>query len=549
MKINRKATGAVLLILLMGIGVTLMSCQKKEAGVTVSVQENDGPFVPYTEMVTILVPIIQQNGTNAPKGETLEDNFVTRFYTEKLNIKFKSAWTVDETSANEKLNAAVASNELPDMFNTNVETLGRLIKAGQVQPLDEVYEKYASPRLRDIVESQEGRGLLPGFVDNKHYALPIVADGFPVMMFFRKDWLDKLGLKVPATIDEMLIVARAFRDNDPDGNGINDTIAFALDRDFGQIRAGINALGNPLGAYTGIWIPDGSGGLVYGGIQPAIKELLTLMRQMYAEGLFDKEFAIKDVNKAAQDIAADKVGIYSGPFWAPLFPLMMSVQNNPSADWVVSPLMANKDGKRIVQTSIPISGLFVVRAGYPHPDALIKAMNLWAEMFHGEYAEDFNQLVATEKYIDIMGVWQNYNLPYFFQHPDKNIYLSDNVIEALKKNDESICFNQESRRTYEAIINGGLEGWGQNKVFGEGGTIQILKAYKDFVPDEFLGAPTTTMTLRTATLEKLENEAYFSVIMGEPVDTTFNKFVNDWKSQGGDQITKEVNDWYKSVRQ
>jgi putative aldouronate transport system substrate-binding protein len=35
--------------------------------------------------------------------------------------------------------------------------------------------------------------------------------------------------------------------------------------------------------------------------------------------------------------------------------------------------------------------------------------------------------------------------------------------------------------------------------------------------------------------------------MGSPI-STFDTFVRDWKAQGGDTITKEVSDWYKSVK-
>jgi putative aldouronate transport system substrate-binding protein len=51
----------------------------------------------------------------------------------------------------------------------------------------------------------------------------------------RKDWLDKLGLKMPATIDELLAVGKAFTFNDPDGNGRNDT--------YGFTSAGNNGIG------------------------------------------------------------------------------------------------------------------------------------------------------------------------------------------------------------------------------------------------------------------------------------------------------------------
>jgi ABC-type glycerol-3-phosphate transport system substrate-binding protein len=42
----------------------------------------------------------------------------------------------------------------------------------------------------------------------------------------RQDWLDKLGLKMPTTPEELIAVGQAFTFNDPDGNGRNDTYGF-----------------------------------------------------------------------------------------------------------------------------------------------------------------------------------------------------------------------------------------------------------------------------------------------------------------------------------
>ncbi|MNF06612.1 hypothetical protein D3C80_2066010 [compost metagenome] len=48
-------------------------------------------------------------------------------------------------------------------------------------------------------------------------------------------------------------------------------------------------------------------------------------------------------------------------------------------------------------------------------------------------------------------------------------------------------------------------------------------------------------------LSKLERESYLKIIYGEqPVDY-FDEFVKQWKLNGGDQIIKEVNEWYKET--
>jgi putative aldouronate transport system substrate-binding protein len=538
----------VLLFLVAGIaGQVFAGGRRAEGGSGVPMPANDGPLVPYDKALEITVPLSIYSNMFFPEGENFERNFVTNFYTEKLNILWKGKWTVDSSQSEEKLNAAVASNDLPDMFSASYELLGRLIKAGQVQAIGDVYEKYATPRLREICNYQDGRGFLAGSSGGKLYALPVANDFADnvAMLFIRKDWLDKLNLSIPTTMDELLTVARAFRDRDPDGNGRNDTIAIALDMAWGQTRAGINSLANPLGAYASIWIPDGTGGLKYSSIQPEMKAALQLMQNLYKEGLLDREFAVKDGGKVAEDIAAGKIGIFPGVFWSSLWPLQSTIDNNPNADWVPCPISVNNQGKRVTQNKIFSYFTVVVRAGFDHPEALIKGMNLWAEMFHGEYADHFNSLLSTPQYMPVADGWHNLGKPVYFMHPEKNIFLSENFIQAWNAQNINLCTTGEARNRYDLVSAGGSQGWAHKKFLME--AEPVLKQYDSFVYDEFVGAPTNTMILRTAYLTKLEDETFFSIIMGDPI-SKFDSFVNEWRTQGGDIITGEVSNWYRSVR-
>ncbi len=554
----KKLTKQVLTVLL-GSSLLLASCQggtpteesKNTEGSkgndTTQGESEDGPFTPYESPLEITVPLSDGANVFYVEGENAESNFVTDFYTEKLNIVWKGKWNVDSSQAGEKLNAAVASNDLPDMFEATPELQGRMIKAGQIQPLQEVYEKYASDRLKEIAGYQDGRGFLSGKQGENIYSMPVAGDfaNNIAMLFIRKDWLDKLKLEVPETLDELVAVAEAFRDQDPDGNGEDDTVAIAFDKNLGQDRASINALSNPLNAYSGIWISDDNDGLQYSSIQPEMKEALEFMQKLYADGLLDKEFAVKDGGKVAEDIAAGKVGIFPGVFWSSLWPLAGSIDNNENADWVPVPISLNQDNKRVTQNKVFSPNGFVVREGFENPEALIKSMNLWAEMFHGEYADHFNSMLSTEKYMPIADNWHTYAKPGFFQHPEKNVHLSDNFIEMWDAQDIDLAKTGEARNRYEIIMAGGSQGWAHKKFLTE--AEPVLKLYDDFVYDEYVGPPTDTMVLRTANLNKLEYESFISIIMGESLDL-FDQFVEDWLSQGGEDITKEVNAWYSSVQ-
>ena len=145
---------------------------------------------------------------------------------EKLNINLK---LVTEPASNSdqdtKINAAAAANNLPDVFMVNRDpTLFKLVQNGLVAPVDKLLPlmptrtktHYYDPD-RNLLATWDG--VLYGLADPG--TLPHI-DGLVV----RKDWLDKLGLKAPTTLDEFLTVAKAFTEKDPDGNGKNDTYGY-----------------------------------------------------------------------------------------------------------------------------------------------------------------------------------------------------------------------------------------------------------------------------------------------------------------------------------
>ena len=55
------------------------------------------------------------------------------------------------------------------------------------------------------------------------------------------------------------------------------------------------------------------------------------------------------------------------------------------------------------------------------------------------------------------------------------------------------------------------------------------------------------MVEREVDAGKNAERAFIKIILGEPIDA-FDKFVEDWKKLGGDQMTQEVNDWYASTK-
>ena len=84
---------------------------------------------------------------------------------------------------------------------------------------------------------------------------------------------------------------------------------------------------------------------------------------------------------------------------------------------------------------------------------------------------------------------------------------------------------------------------------GQKSIYEYLAANMDeLLPNLFNTEPTDTMKKNWEQLQTMEKQIYTNIVYGkEPVDA-FDKFVEDWLAQGGEQITKEVNEWYKTVK-
>ena len=169
---------------------------------------------------------------------------------DELNINLTYVIVPTGADGEAKLNAAAAANELPDLFqvvSANNDARGalvRLVDLGLVAPVEELM-----PLMPERVKTHYNDQLLIDLVTfNDHqYGLP-EPPPLPKRegLVIRKDWLDKLGLEVPTTPEELLEVAVAFTEQDPDGNGQNDTYGIG-----GFINQ--QGLGNRFDFITGAW--------------------------------------------------------------------------------------------------------------------------------------------------------------------------------------------------------------------------------------------------------------------------------------------------------
>lgn len=188
-----------------------------------SVEPTPEPTVP-PEPVDIT---LWAQATVTEAGPPPDDWIAYDIIRERLNINLTYVIMPTGSDGEAVLNAAAAANELPDFFqmvsaaNDPRATLYRLVDLGLVAPVDDlmplmpqrVATHYNDPLLIDLVT-----------FNGHQYGLP-EPPPLPKRegLVIRLDWLNSLGLEPPTTLEELFDVAVAFTEQDPDGNGLDDT--------------------------------------------------------------------------------------------------------------------------------------------------------------------------------------------------------------------------------------------------------------------------------------------------------------------------------------
>ncbi|MEF2245355.1 extracellular solute-binding protein [Paenibacillus sp. IITD108] len=513
-------------------------------------QTADDPLGKYDPPIEITSVRVVSSAYKYADGDDISNNVWTRAYENELGIKLKYNWVVNSDQGAQKTNLTISSGDIPQFMTVNATQMEQLAEAGLIMDLTDAYEKYASPLTKKIMTQDGTRALESAKIDGKLMGIPAATSSIDnaQMLWIRTDWLEKLNLPVPQTMDDVLKIAEAFTLQDPDGNNQDDTIGLVIHKDLTAGVADLEGFFNGYHAYPSIWIKDESGQLVYGNIQPEMKPALLKLQELYKAGYIDKEFGVKDVVKASEWMASGKAGLIFGTMSNSLWPLNESKSNDPNADWNPYPIVSIDEKPALTkQLGFAVNNYLVVKKGTPHPEAGIKMVNLYVEKGWGEKAEPgvyfVNNGIETFKYAPFT-LW-----PY-----RKNMDQHINIAKVLQGQAEVSSLNAEDVDIFERIktyreTGKDASNWGYDRVFGDkGSSYEIISNYianNQLIRNEFAGNSTKTWIEKSESLKTLEQEAITRIIMGASIDE-FDTFVDNWMKLGGSEITKEVNEWYSN---
>lgn len=201
---------------------------------------------------------------------------------DKTNILLKPTLSENVTDMDQALALAVAAKNIPDVvYDWKQENFNKYGTQGALIPLNDLIEEHA-PNYKKFLEENSDIKYFSTADDGNIYFIPFITDGeASTAWFIRQDWLDKLNLETPNTVEELHDVMVAFRDGDPNGNGQKDEVPY-----FGP-QGDLGGLFSLFDAYDSFRYQNGK--VTFGPLEDNYLKAVTEVAKWYKEGLIDKE--------------------------------------------------------------------------------------------------------------------------------------------------------------------------------------------------------------------------------------------------------------------
>ncbi len=191
----------------------------------------------------------------------------------------------------EALNLMLASGAIPDIVGSSrlKDFVNQYGPEGAFIPLNDLIDEHA-PNLKAYFDERPNVRAALTAADGNMYYIPYLPDGkYGRAYWIRTDWLNKLGLEVPQTVDEFEAALRAFKTQDPNGNGLADEVPYFARQwpEFIRLVTLWDGRSSGSDTYHDFMVVDGKMAHPYAG--EGYREGIKNLARWYAEGLVDAE--------------------------------------------------------------------------------------------------------------------------------------------------------------------------------------------------------------------------------------------------------------------
>lgn len=484
----------------------------------------------------------QQEGAPEERSEPIEISWlsfdfpqedgtiVQRHLEERFNVKLNNI-RIDRTNWKDQLNIRLASGELPDVWLlwgiADVSAYSSQNLLAEL-PVEEI--KANIPNMAKLIDERDPFAWSNGLIDGKNYGIPITnLDGaYPLLPYYNTEWLKAIGYDAPpTTLEELEDVVYKFRNNDPDGNNRKDTYgltgkaaASSLDESFPYVFGAFDV--QPTS-----WVDDGNGGIVYGMTTERAREAFKLLNKWFKDGVLDPEFITADNKKHETDFANGRVGV-------------------TSASWTVMRPSQREHVKNTDTNYFDVAyGNPVAAEGYTG-HAL--AWGLTSNYF-GMGADVDKTPGKREKIYEILNaMYSDTELMKFLMFGEEGVH--HDVVDGLP--------------VVKTEVKDGMKNLGFGNFYGllagkavEFEPLRLQKRDIEWRTEMSEGVPLIidkgkfhlSSRVKYPDLPNFEKEYFIKFITGEAdLDAGFDDFVAQWNRIGGEVLTQEANEIYKSNR-
>lgn len=439
---------------------------------------------------------------------------IEKLIEEKTNTKLEIQWVPDGTY-DEKVNASFATGTLPQV--TLLKNAASLINMRDAIRNGQFWE--IGPYLQDYpnLSKLKPEVLKNTAVDGKIYAIyrevPLSRQG----IIYRKDWADKLGLGAPTTIDEFYEMLKQFKENDPDGNGQNDTIPLTDRNDlvYGAFKTVSSWFGTPnnWGEKDGQLLPEF--------MFPEYVETMKFFKKLHQEGLINQDFPVTSKTDQQNLLTTGKAGVYIGAMGdvSSLEPKVLEI--NPDAELdVQNKIDGGPNGFGV--WSVPGYGSVTL-----FPKTAIKT------------EEDLKQVLS---FVDQLMSPELANLIYWGIEGEHHTLEDGQVIttEDTKLWDREVKPYQVLQVGGPLTVEGFLEAKHTRPVKAKAEAL-IVENNDFLIEDPAAALDSKTYNEKGVQLQELIKDATYRFMLGDIDEDGFQAAVDNWLNSGGQQIIDEFN--------
>jgi putative aldouronate transport system substrate-binding protein len=431
-----------------------------------------------------------------------------------------------------------SKKDLPEILMLSGDADGSyLIKYaedGVLIPLNDLIDKYA-PNLKKMLD------------DNPAYKQAVTLPNGEIVALgnlnastlntkslqIRKDWLDKLNIGEVKSPEDLMNAAKAFVNNDPNGNSKKD--------EFGIMGGGINDY-RQIGTAFGLSLVTGSGWSVRDGkvtyefIIPEYKAYLEWMNKAYNEGLIPKDFQTATGDVLTERNSKNLLGIRARDSLTEFVnynnPENTTQKNTPGAVW----MPINFENEGVVYPMEAVAALWRTYGITSNAKDPIAAIRLLDYVVAGEG--------QTDMLYGIEGV--TYNL---VNGKPVSVDNLDEVIGSDKFMGSDFAPKIYSKVNQEAVFE---QKYLNNDTKQKDWSIAqanavAAKATAPFQPPIPTAENAATIANLFGDLNTYRDEMYVKFITGETKLSDFDKYVSQMKELGADKIAALYQEGYDKL--